>query len=133
MLRKQLNVIAIALLITLSSIAQAGPGCQKKVNLIVTASGAARDISGRAEVRSDGARQRFKLSMDARVAAGTVYSVFANGVLASTVIIDALGNGELELSNENGRLLPASLNPVCAVSLVEVKDTNGVVVLYGSL
>lgn len=47
------------------------------------------DVSGQAEVRDQGGRQKFKVSMDARVANGTTFIVMANGAATGTVTIVA--------------------------------------------
>jgi hypothetical protein len=105
--------------------------CRKKISLDATSAGAAIDSSGTAEVRAQGAKQRFKVSMDARVADGTTFAVLADGLLAGTITI-ALGDGELELNNNNGKTLPAGVAPVCEIGTVEVKDGGSNLVLNGS-
>lgn len=105
--------------------------CRKNITLTASGPGISTDVSGTVEVRASGARQRFKLSMDARVADGTVYVVQANGQPAGTVTIVA-GDGQLELSNDNGKTLPAAVNPVCSVGTVLVIDGQGLAVLSGS-
>jgi hypothetical protein len=130
MLRLKLICSLIGLTIALSSIGFAD--CRVKITLGVTSAGATNDISGTAEIRARRERQRFKVSMDARVAEGTTFGVYTDGKLAGTITIDALGNGQLELDNDDGRTLPAAVNPVCSIKTVEVKDQNGVVVLQGS-
>lgn len=132
MLRKQLSTVTMIITLALSTAAMPFADCQKKIALSITATGNRDDLSGAAEARSVGKRQRFKVSMDARVAEGTTYSIYADGNLAGVVIIDAFGAGELEISNDNGKPMPAAINPVCATRVVEVRDSNGVVVLSGS-
>lgn len=132
MFRKQLTVVTTIILLALSTTAMAFVDCQKKITLSVTATSNRDDLSGIAEARSVGKRQRFRVSMDARVAEGTTYSVYADGNLAGVVIIDAFGVGELEISNDNGKPMPAVINPLCAIRLLEVRDSNGIVVLSGS-
>jgi hypothetical protein len=126
------RALAVGLLILGSlSVAQAAD-CQKKVQLQITAAGAAIDSSGAAEVRSRGRRQRLKVSIDARVADGTTYAVFVNNQLAGTLTI-SLGDGELELDSGDGANLPAGVTPVCGISTVDVKDSNGTIILHGTL
>lgn len=105
--------------------------CRKKINLQATSTGQSQDISGQAEVREQGNRQKFKISMDARVANGTTFVVMANGEAAGTITIVA-GDGELELKNYDGQTLPAGVNPVCAVGPVVVTTSTGTPVLNGS-
>lgn len=105
--------------------------CRKRANLTATAAGAGLDVSGQAEVRDQGGRQKFKVSMDARVANGTTFIVLANGAAAGTITIVA-GDGELELKNWDGQTLPSAVNPVCTVGPVVVTNSSGVPVLSGS-
>ncbi|MGE0885460.1 MAG: hypothetical protein AB7P14_18080 [Blastocatellales bacterium] len=132
MLRRQLSVVTMIITLALSTAAMAFADCQKRTVLSIPATGNRDDLSGVAEARSVGKRQRFRVSMDARVAEGTTYSVYADGILAGVVIIDAFGVGELEISNDNGKPMPAAVNPVCAIRMVEVRDLNGIVVLSGN-
>ncbi len=104
--------------------------CQKKISFQPTALGAATDTSGTAQVRARGERQRFKVSLDSRVADGTTYVVSVNGMIAGAILIE-LGTGELEFSNENGKILPAAVNPVCSAGMVMVADSSGSVLLSG--
>lgn len=130
MIRKQLSVALVALAVVLSTAALAFADCQRRISLNATAEGAAIGASGTAEVRAQGSRQRFKVSMDADVADGTTFAVYANGQLAGTITI-ALGAGELDLTNANGQTLPAGVDPVCNITTVEVKDGTGTLVLSG--
>jgi len=132
MFHKQLitGLAVLAMLFSLSSAALAD--CQKKLALSPSAAGVQIDASGTAEVRARGtADQRFKVSIDARVPDGTTIAVFANGQLAGTITI-ALGAGELDLNNHNGKVLPAGTDPACSVTSVEVKDGGGTVILSGN-
>jgi len=122
-----------ALLVFAVGVAMAAPAwadCQNKIGLSITPAGVAIDASGTAEVRSQGAQQRFKVSIDARVADGTTFEVFANGQVAGTITI-ALGAGELDLNNNNGAVLPAGVDPVCGVATVDVLSA-GTVILQGT-
>ncbi len=130
MIRKQLMVALAALALVLTMAASSYADCQKKIALNEEAAGLAIDASGTAEVRARGDRQRFKVSMDARVDNGTTFAVFANGQLAGTITID-LGAGQLELSNADGKTLPAGVDPVCGIGSVTVQDKNGTVILSG--
>lgn len=105
--------------------------CRKKTELQPTGAGMANDISGKAEVRARGQRQRFKLSMDARVPDGTTFVVLVNGSAVGTATVD-FGNAELELDSGDGAVLPTSLGDVCTVGMVSVTDGGGQPVLQGN-
>ena len=108
-----------------------GGDCQKKTEMRPTGAGMARDISGKAEVRARGQRQRFKLSMDARVPDGTTFVVWVNGSAVGTATVD-FGDAELELDNGDGAVLPIPLADVCTVGMVTVTDGSGQPVLQGN-
>lgn len=131
MTKKNLALTLVALALTLTGASALAADCQHKAALNITAAGAAIDASGTAEVRARGERQRFKVSMDARVPDGTTFAVFANSSLAGTITI-VLGDGELDLSNADGKTLPAGVNPVCGIHSIQVQDGNGTSVLDGS-
>jgi hypothetical protein len=122
---KMFTVLAMAGL-ALAGSAQAE--CRRKINLTSAMQG---DFSGTAEVREQRSQQKFKLSMDARVADGTTYIVSANGFAVGTITI-RLGDGELELSNSNGKQMPQGTNPACSVASVAVLDSAGRTILSGS-
>ncbi|MBI4524735.1 MAG: hypothetical protein HY695_13100 [Deltaproteobacteria bacterium] len=124
------SVVGLANAKKAPKLAVASANCQKKIALTATAAGAALDISGTAEVRKRGAQQRFKVSMDAAVEDGATFVVFANNLPVGTITI-SLGDGELEVNNNNGKVLPAGVNPVCSIGPVVVVDGN-TVVLEGS-
>ncbi len=131
-MRKRITVALAAAALLMSAVAtQAGSDFRKRITLFVTAAGAQIDASGTAEVRASGTQQRFKVSMDARVADGTTFAVFANDNLAGTITI-VLGDGELELNNNNENILPAGVDPVSGIKSVEVKDGSGTLILSGS-
>ena len=121
----QLAAVA-ALGLAISSPAQAE--CRRKIDLHGALPG---DFSGKAEVREQGTAQKFKVSVDARVADGTTYIVTANGFAVGTMTI-RLGDGELELSNSNGKTLPNGASPVCSVGPVSVLDSGGRTILNGA-
>lgn len=131
MLRKQLTVALVALAVLFAMASQASADCRKRISLDASAAGVQIGASGTAEARAQGTAQRFKVSIDAAVADGTTFSVFANGQLAGTITI-ALGAGELDLNNNNGKVLPAGVNPVCSIKTVEVRDGSGTAILTGS-
>lgn len=122
-----------ALLVLALGVAMAAPAwadCQNKIDLSITPAGAAIDASGTAEVRGEGAKQRFRVAIDARVADGTTFEVFANGQLAGTITI-ALGVGELDLNNNNDAVLPIGVDPVCSIATVDVLSA-GTAILEGT-
>ncbi|MBI3668796.1 MAG: hypothetical protein HY237_03310 [Acidobacteria bacterium] len=133
MFRKQITLALVALALVFATASQASADCRKKIALEATAAGAQIDASGTTEVRSRGAQQRFKVSMDARVADATTFNVFVNGLPqpAGTITI-VLGVGELDINNNNGNTLPAGVDPVCSIKSVEVKDGSGTLILSGS-
>jgi hypothetical protein len=102
--------------------------CRKRINLMPAVAG---DFSGKAEVRQQGTQQQFKVSIDAPVPDGTTYVVSANGFAVGTLTI-RLGDGELQLSNSNGKVLPQGANPACSVGPVSVSDSTGKLLLTGS-
>jgi len=97
-----------------------------------TPAGQAIFAKGYVELRFIGPREKFKVEVEAMVAEGTTFLVLANGLAVGTVRIQ-FGQGELELSNEDGRVLPAALRPLSAVSRVEVVDDSGTVILSRQL
>lgn len=105
--------------------------CRKKTNLQATALGAPLDTSGAAEVRARADRQRFKVSMDARVPDGTSSVVKANGLTVGVIRIN-FGDGQLELDNGDGDVLPVELGDVCTIGMVTVEDGNGNAILQGA-
>lgn len=131
MTKKNLSLALAALALTLTGSSALAADCQLKSALSITASGAAIDSSGATEIRAQRARQRFRVSMDARVPDGTTFAVVVNGSLAGTITIE-LGNGELDLSNADGKTLPAAVNPVCGIQSIQVLDGAGNAVLQGS-
>jgi hypothetical protein len=112
--------------------------CRHRTALAPTDEGVAIGARGNAEARQQfsqiyygGSRERFKVQVEADVADGTMFSAFADGQFAGSVIT-ALGRGELELDTEDSSL-PDELRPVCNLSIVEVTDENGTLVLSGNL
>lgn len=133
MRRTTMLIPLLAVAMGLSARASAAE-CRAKIQLGVTTTGAAADVSGTADKRSDGSSERFRVSMDARVSAGTTFAVFVNGsALVGTITIDNLGNGQLDLTNSDGKVLPAGVSPVCSIGMVDVRDSAGAVVLFGAL
>ena len=103
--------------------------CRKKIALTTESAGFAVDASGSAEVRASGNQQRFKVSIDSNVDA--TYAVVVGGSIVGT-ITTVLGQGELELNNNNGKTLPAAVNPVCGVGSFSVINGSGAAVLNGT-
>jgi len=101
------------------------------VMLTATPTGAAIDASGKAETRVRGARQRFKVEVEARLPDGVVFVVEVDGRPAGSITLMA-GEGELEVKNFDGMVLPAGLDPVSTIRRVRVLSALGVLVLEGS-
>jgi hypothetical protein len=130
--------LALAVLVVAGGAVSANSRIEREIVLTPTAAGRAIDASGDARVRKDGARQDFKVEIDANVADGTVYRVFVTNSqfpgetrLAGRIVI-AAGGGQLELSNENGRVLPHGVAPVLRIQTVIVKNAAGQNVLRGT-
>jgi hypothetical protein len=111
---------AAVILLGMSTVSRAD--CRKKVAL----TGASADVSGVVDARASGERQRFRLSMDANVPDGTTFTVWANGELIGTITMQ-LGAGELDLNNNNGKVLPAAARQACSVTTVTVLGSGGLV------
>lgn len=133
-MRKQLMMTVMGLTMMLAATfgmeAYANADCFNKISLSPTDVGVANDISGKVAFEENGSSQRFKVSMDARVADGTTFVVFANGMPAGMITI-TLGSGELDLNNHDGAILPAGLDPICNISSVLVTDGAGNPVIEG--
>jgi hypothetical protein len=100
--------------------------------LEATPAGQAIFAKGYVELRFIGPREKFKVEVEAMAPEGTTFLVLANGLAVGTVRIQ-FGEGELELSNEDGRVLPEALRPLNAVSRVEVVNESGMVILSRQL
>jgi hypothetical protein len=129
-MKKQVATVLVgcSLALTMTGYASAAD-CQKKIAL--TSTGIAPDASGSAKVRARRVKQSFNVEAEANVPDGTTYMVFANGQPAGTITI-AFGEGELELNNNNGKVLPVGVDPVCSISSVAVLDSTGATILQGS-
>jgi len=132
MLRKERLTAVLVLALGVATAVPAFADCRNRSQLGITAAGAAIDSSGQFEARAQGADQSFRVSIDARVADGTVFEVFVNSQLAGTITI-ALGVGQLDLDNKDGAVLPLGVDPVCGVTTVAVATPGGDVILEGSL
>ena len=106
--------------------------CQKRAGLRPSASGSALGASGKTDVRARGAQQKFKVEMEAAVADGSTFVVWANGLSVGTLTM-RLGEAQLELNNNNGNVLPAGTDPVCSITAVAVTDGKGNPLLEGNL
>jgi len=80
-----------------------------------TAAGAA----GSVELRSQGVQQELHIKVDAAVADGTTWQVFANGIPIGTLKF-RLGAAELKIESEDP--LPAGLGSLAAISTVSISD-----------
>src|SRR5262249_60599076 len=103
----------------------AAGGCAKKINLVASPAGKAIAAQGTAAVRTAAkigfVQQNLEVAVRAAVADGTTFMVFANGLPAGTITI-VLGRGVLSLDNEPPNVLPAGVDPVCAIGPVVVTD-----------
>ena len=108
---------------------QASAECHKKMELKST--GRVAEVSGEADVRSNDSLQRFKITTDAKVADGTTYVLYVNGLAAGTVTF-LLNTGEAEFNNNNGGVMPNGAESVCSVSTVELRDANNLPVVLGA-
>jgi hypothetical protein len=127
----QLKSALVGLALALTPALYAHADCRHRTLLGATDDGAAIGASGNAEARQQILAERFKVQVEADVADGTVFNAFADGHFAGSVTT-ALGVAELELDTE-ASTLPDELRPVCNLSLVEVTDANGTLVLFGNL
>jgi hypothetical protein len=130
----QLKSALVGLALGFTPVLYAHADCRHRTALAATDEGAAIGVSGNAEARersSGGGYERFKVQVEADVADGTMFSAFADGQFAGN-LTTALGVGELELATEDSSL-PDELRPVCNLSIVEVTDENGTLVLSGNL
>jgi hypothetical protein len=126
-----LTLFSGLLMATFAASNAAAEECRKKITLQPTAAGNASDISGASEVRARGEEKRFKVSMDARVADGTVYVVRVDNSVVGTISI-SFGDGELELNTNDGAVVPPALSQVCTAGYVSVTDAAGTPVLTGN-
>ncbi len=127
----QLKSAFVGLALAFTPALYAHADCRHRTQLAATDDGAAIGASGNAEARQQINAERFKVQVEADVADGTAFSAFADGHFAGSVTT-ALGVAELELDTE-AFSLPDELRPVCNLSLVEVTDENGTLVLFGNL
>ncbi|MBI3470621.1 MAG: hypothetical protein HY013_04630, partial [Candidatus Solibacter usitatus] len=124
--RAMTTLAATGLALALATSAWAAD-CRKKIHLQATSAGMAGDLSGAAEVRARGAQQSLRVSMDARVPDGTTFVVKSGALTIGTVVI-SLGDGELDLNNKDGAVLPTGADPVCGVTSISVWDASGALV-----
>ena len=127
---KQLKAAVVSFALVLVPALYAHADCRHRTQLFATDEGAAIGASGQAEARQQGSRELFKVQVEADVADGTAFNAFADGHFAGT-LITSLGVAELQLESEAGTL-PNELRPVCNLSVVEVTDANGVLILSGN-
>ena len=137
MTSKQLKaaVVGVALAFTPALYAQAD--CRIRTQLVPTDDGAAISAAGTANVRQrispiyyGGMREEFEVQVQADVVDGTTFSVFADGQFAGNITTD-LRVASLNLDSELFTL-PSELRPVCNLSVVEVTDDSGTLILSGN-
>jgi hypothetical protein len=107
----------------------------RRISLAATSAGRAIDASGYARVRSRSGRETLNVEVEARVKAGTRYTVYVtNGstIKVGTIRISSIGEGEIELKNYDGQTLPAGVSPVTGIRKVTVKNSAGTTILSGS-
>ena len=102
----------------------------RTISLNPTPAAAAIDATGRIEIRARGSEQHFEVGIDAALADGATFTVIANGRPAGTMAL-ASGAGNLHLHNLAGDL-PPGVDPVCHLQTVEIRDSDGNVVLEKS-
>lgn len=107
-------------------------GNQKQVSEVKIRLAAAPEFKGakgsaRSRVRTD----RQELQVEAQVStslAGSVLGVTIGDTVVGTMTVDAFGNAELEISTENGDIVPV----IQAGSLIGVVTGSGAIVLAGT-
>ncbi len=104
---------------------------RNRTSLTATAAGQTINAKAVVDIRVRGERQRFKVELKARVNDGATFLVMANGQAAGTLVM-TFGEGEIEISNEDGCTLPAAVNPVNAVRQVSIL-AGGMVIAEGNL
>jgi hypothetical protein len=102
-----------------------------RINLTATPAGLGILAKGHAEIRARGPQQRFKVEVEALAADGTTFEIRVDGKPIGT-ITTLLGEGQIEFETNNGRTLPAGLNPVTSIRRVTALNAAGVVILEGS-
>jgi len=110
----------------------AAADCGERTVLSSTPDGDEVAASGVSMVSSlnDGAQQTLIVGVGVAVPDATPLFVFTNGLPAGTFTV-AGGIGTLNLSNVND-VLPAGVDPVCAIGPVWVTDADGTTLLTGS-
>ena len=129
--------VAVGTVVLASADASAGDSrIERRIDLAATANGRTIDASGHARIRSRSGREDFTVEVEARVKAGTRYTVYVtNGgstYKAGTIRIGTIGEGELELKNYDGQRLPSGISPVTGIRKVTVQDSAGRTILSGS-
>ncbi len=127
---KGMKFLAVALAL-LTTTAATAADCRKKVALQPAALGITLDASGTIEARAAGTKERFKVSIDARVPDGTTYVVLVNGMIAGTITV-SLGAGELQLETNDNKAMPSAVASVCTIGSVAVIEPQGTPLLTGA-
>ncbi len=141
--RHFLRMASAGAAVAVGAVALAGPDVSAKddrierlINLAATSNGRKIDASGHARIRSRSGREDLNVEVEARVKAGTRYTVYVtNGgstYKAGTVKISSIGEGEIELKNYDGQRLPSGISPVTGIRKVTVQDSAGRTILSGS-
>ena len=98
-----------------------------KIKLIAAQNFAGAKGSARSRVRTDKQDLEVEIQGVKRLA-GSVLGVTIGDTVVGTITIDSLGRGKLELSTENGDIVPA----IPAGTLVGVVTDTGAIVLAGT-
>ena len=127
----------MGLVMILGAATHAAADCDKTARFVVSPAGKAIAADGKVRVRAQTrtptfVKQNFVAEMSAAVPNGTTFMVFVNGLPAGTITIN-FGVGRLALDNEGANVLPAGVNPVCAIKTVIVTDGAGNTILSGTL
>jgi hypothetical protein len=104
-----------------SSAPASGVSVSKTEAALTAVSAAATSVAaaGSVELRSQGVQQELHIRVDAAVADGTTWAVFANGIQIGTLKF-RLGAAELKMESEDA--LPAGLGSLAAISTVNITD-----------
>jgi hypothetical protein len=128
---RQLTLVVVGLGICLPPAVGTAKDCQKRIELHQAQGGFFMEAKGTAEVAARGDRETFTVSVNVPVPDGVPFRVIADSQLTGTIVM-AGGTGELQLSSEGTRSLPAALKPVCSkITAVRVMTPGGGVILDG--
>lgn len=105
---------------------------RKDQPLVPTMLGKAAGSQGTVDLRAQGAIERLKVEVDANVLDGVTWKIFANKTIPIGTLAFHLQEAELQL--ETGvNMLPAGLSSLSSITLVQVTDPGGNVMLSATL